>query len=206
VKILITGARGVIGSRLAATFEGEHDLRLLSRSEVPGDPRWVQADVTDIGAVVQAAEGVDAVIHLAIASGQEGDYEDDIFNAERFDTNVKGTYNVFEAARRAGVKRVIHTSSLTVVWGYQAPDWVEGDASARPVGTYALTKTLAERIAEHYAHAYGLSVVCLRIPKPIDINDPETKRTPILPRGSHSQTSSALTLLLWTQRRSRSKL
>jgi len=162
--------------------------------------------VTDIGAVVQAAEGVDAVIHLAIASGQEGDYEDDIFNAERFDTNVKGTYNVFEAARRAGVKRVIHTSSLTVVWGYQAPDWVEGDASARPVGTYALTKTLAERIAEHYAHAYGLSVVCLRIPKPIDINDPETKRTPILPRGSHSQTSSALTLLLWTQRRSRSKL
>jgi len=182
MTVLISGASGTIGRMLIRELEGECDLRLLSRKEIPGDPRWWQVDVTDFQSVEKACQGVDTVIHLAIATGQEGDYEDDIFNRERLDTNVKGTYNVFEAARRGGVGRFIYTSSLTVVWGYPAPTYVDGDAPAKPVGTYALTKHLGEQIACYYASEFEMSVICLRIPKPIDIEDPQSKAEPILPQ------------------------
>ena len=131
MRILITGATGVIGSKLVPTLEGEHELRLLSRRAFTGDSRWRQVDVTDIDQVCDAAEGMDMAIHLAIATGREGDYEEDAFNSQRMDINVKGTYNLFEAARRHRLKRVIYTSSLTVVWGYPPPKWVEGDAPAK---------------------------------------------------------------------------
>ncbi len=182
MKILITGATGVIGSRLVPALEGEHELRLLSRRAFPDDARWRQVDVTDIEQVCDAAEGMDMAIHLAIATGREGDYEEDAFNSQRMDINVKGTYNLFEAARRQRLKRVICTSSLTVVWGYPPPQWVEGDAPAKPVGTYALTKYLGEKIAEYYAELHGISALCLRIPKPFDIDDPELANTSILPQ------------------------
>ena len=182
MKVLIPGARGLIGSKLVPALERDHDLRLLSRRPFPDDPRAYQVDITNIDPVLRAAQGMDALIHLAIATGREGDYEDDAFNAQRLDINAKGTYNVFEAARRAGIRRVIHTSSLTVVWGYPSPEWIEGDAPAKPIGTYALTKHLSEQIAHYYATVHGLSVICMRIPKPIDIDDPKTKGFPILPQ------------------------
>ena len=182
MKILITGATGVIGSRLVPALEGKHELRLLSRRAFPDDARWRQVDVTDIEQVCDAAEGMEMAIHLAIATGREGDFEEDAFNSQRMDVNVKGTYNLFEAARRHRLKRVIYTSSLTVVWGYPPPQWVDGDAPAKPVGTYALTKYLGEKIAEYYAELHGISTLCLRIPKPFDIDDPESRNAPILPQ------------------------
>lgn len=180
MKIMITGASGTIGQKLVNALEQEHDLCLLSLSQVADDARWHQVDVTCFEDVLNAMTGVDMVIHLAIASGFEGDYEEDGFNALRLDVNVKGTYTVFEAARRVGVKRVIYTSSLTVVWG--ATGFVEGDAPAQPVGTYALTKHLGEQVAQYYATQHKMSVLCLRIPKPIDVADASTKDTPILPQ------------------------
>lgn len=180
--VLITGANGVIGRKLIQALESEHDLRLLSRRPPSDDPRWRQVEITDLQQVLDATQGIDAVIHLAKAPGHEGDYEDDDFNAHRMDTNVKGTFNVLEAAHRAGVKRVIYTSSLTVVWGYPKTEWITGDAPARPIGTYALTKHLGEQIAGYYARARGLSAICLRIPKPIDIDDAQSRASPILPQ------------------------
>ena len=182
MKILITGATGVIGSRLVPAFEGEHELRLLSRRDFPDDSRWLQVDVTDIDQVCEASEGMDVAIHLAIATGREGDYEDDDFNRQRMDINVKGTYNLFEAARRHGLKRVIYTSSLTVVWGYPPPQWVDGDAPAKPVGTYALTKYMGEKIAEYYAEMHGVQSLCMRIPKPFDVEDKTLANSSILPQ------------------------
>ncbi len=182
MKILITGATGVIGSRLVPALEVEHELRLLSRRDFPDDSRWRRVDVTDIDQVCDAAEGMDMAIHLAIATGREGDYEEDVFNRQRMDINVKGTYNLFEAARRHRLKRVIYTSSLTVVWGYPPPQWVDGDAPAKPVGTYALTKYMGEKIAEYYAELHGISALCLRIPKPFDVHDTKLANSSILPQ------------------------
>jgi len=180
MKILITGARGQIGSRLVPALEKEHELRLLSRSPVADDPRWCQVEVSDLSQMAASTEGMEAVVHLAIAGG-EGDDEDS-FNARRFDTNVKGTYNVFEAAARAGVRRVVYASSLTAVWGYPPPGRVASDAPGFAVDTYGLTKYLGEEIAAHYERLYPMSVVCLRIPHPVDIEDAGSRERKIWPQ------------------------
>lgn len=169
MRILVTGATGTIGRRLVPALEREHDV-------VAGD--LPALDVTQLDSVERAMHGVDAVVHLAVASGHEGEFEDDAFNQLRFDVNVKGTWNVLEAARRAGVKRFVHTSSLMVVWGYDPPAWVEADAPPRPVGTYALTKQLAESLCEHYARQHAMSIACLRIAKPIDLDEPRATIRP----------------------------
>jgi uronate dehydrogenase len=95
---------------------------------------------------------------------------------------VKGTWNVLEAARRNKIKRVIHTSSIMVTWGYPPPDPIAGDAPPRTEGVYSLTKALGETIAEHFARNHGLSIVCLRIQKPIDPAEPRWRTGPIRPQ------------------------
>ena len=143
MRVLVTGAAGFVGQHVIRSLSDKFELRLGDIQPLD-DPRWVPCDITQPNSVRSAMEGVDAVLHLAMASGLEGSLEDDAFNQIRFDVHVRGTFNVLKAAADAGVKRVIHTSSIMVVWGYEPPEWVAGDASARPVGTYAITKMLAE--------------------------------------------------------------
>src|SRR4029077_19512316 len=104
-RVLITGAAGYVGRHVTRGLEAEHELRLGDLSIPDGDARWVRLDVPRPEEAAAAMRGVDAVIHLAVASGHEGDYEDDAFNQLRFDVNVKGTCNVLEAARRGGGRR-----------------------------------------------------------------------------------------------------
>jgi uronate dehydrogenase len=155
--VLVTGATGEVARGVVPLLEKQFDLRLLS-PEPPGeDSRFMQVDILDWAALARAMEGVDAVLHLAVASGHGGLYEDDGFNDRRFDVNVKGTYHVFETARRARVRRVVHVSSVMVSWSHAllvkqrgGKELVPGDALPMPFGTYALTKTLAEQVARHY--------------------------------------------------------
>jgi uronate dehydrogenase len=69
-----------------------------------------------------------------------------------------------------------------VAWGYPLPEQVSGDAPPRPVGTYAVTKQLAEQLCRHYAESFDMSIVCIRIPKPIDLGDERWKSRPIRPQ------------------------
>lgn len=182
MRILITGANGNIGRHLSRALDSEHELLLGDLPPNPSDSRYRHLDVTNLNDLLEAMTGVDAVIHLAIATGHEGDYEDDDFNQQRFDVNVKGTFNVLEAARRAGVKRFVYTSSIMVTWGYPLDGMINGNALPKPVGTYALTKVLGESICESFARNHGMSIVCLRIPKPVDLDDPQWKTRPIRPQ------------------------
>ncbi len=180
--VLVTGATGEVGRGVLPWLQERFELRLLSLDPPGDDPRRLQADLLDWDALSAAMHGVEAVLHLAIASGHSGVYEDDACNDRRFDVNVKGTYHVFEAARCAGVRRIVHVSSLMVVWGHGCAAPVPGDAPPRPVGVYALTKALSEQIARHYADAHGLEVITLRIAAPLDISDPQRLRRPVRPQ------------------------
>lgn len=180
--VVVTGATGEVARGVLPFLEQEFDLRLLALDPPGDDPRRLQADLLDWQAMAQALRGVDAVLHLAVATGQVGPFEEDAFNDARFDVNVKGTFHVFESALRARVRRVVHVSSLMVVWGYGKGVWVPGDAEPRPVGTYALTKTLAERTAQYYADSAGVEVITLRIAAPLDLADPGLRNKPVRPQ------------------------
>src|SRR5215469_12874284 len=104
--VLVTGATGEVARGVLPWLEQRFNLRLLALDPPGDDPRRIHADLLDWQAISAAVHGVNAVLHLAVASGHSGVYEDDAFNDLRFDVNVKGTYHVFEAARRARVRRV----------------------------------------------------------------------------------------------------
>lgn len=136
-------------------------------------------DITDYSAVVDAMQGVDAVVHLAIVSEREfvtdkprfeaaeGD-EYLRFNEASIDGNVRGTYHILEAARAAGVKRVVLGSSLTVLLGQPRYPRIHDDLPVRPVNFYAVTKLWGEQLGEYFSRRHGLTVYCLRFGQPLE--------------------------------------
>ena len=189
LSVLVTGATGGVARGVLSFLEPHFGLRLLAPDVPEEGPRFLRGDILDLGFLTRALHGIEAVLHLAVAAGHTGTYEDDAFNDLRFDVNVKGTHHVFEAARRAGVRRVVQVSSLMVTWGHalaihrQGPGTrVPGDAPPRPVGTYALTKALGEEVARHYAECHELEVITVRIAAPVDLGDPELPRKTLRPQ------------------------
>ena len=160
--ILVTGAAGRIGTMLRSRLARPgRVLRLLDVAPLPGGPgagaETLTATVTDLAAVTAACAGADAVIHLG------GIPSEDAW-APILDVNINGTYTVFEAARRAGVPRVVYASSNHAVGfapreSFPVPD----GASPLPDTYYGVSKAAGEAIAALYAHRYGLEAVCVRI-------------------------------------------
>jgi uronate dehydrogenase len=187
--LLVTGATGEVARGVLPILAQHFTLRLLAPDAPEDDPRFVRTNVLDWFALAEVMQGVNVVLHLAVAPGHSGTYEDDSFNDQRFDVNVKGTYHVFETARRAGVRRVVHVSSVMVTWGHalkllaeQSAEKVPGDAPPHPVGTYALTKALSEEIARSYGEHQGLEVITLRITAPLDVSAPNLRSKPVRPQ------------------------
>jgi nucleoside-diphosphate-sugar epimerase len=185
-RVLVTGLSGLIGGVLRRHLAGVHELHALSRRPVPGLP-GLQADVTDLAAILPVFTGMEVIVHLAAAVGDSAPLEAVV------QTNLVGTYNVFEAARRAGVRRVVFASSGSTVSGwerempYQA--LVEGrygdvgqwtkithETPVRPTGLYGASKVWGEALARHYADAHGLSMICVRIGHVTAADRPRTAR------------------------------
>jgi uronate dehydrogenase len=99
---------------------------------------------------------MDAIIHFG-AFSVEGPW-DTILGA-----NIVGTYNLFEAAKRQGVKRVVFASSNHVVGFYPRDQRINTEVTALPDTLYGVSKTFGEGLAAFYAHKFGLRVLCLRI-------------------------------------------
>jgi nucleoside-diphosphate-sugar epimerase len=172
-RVLVTGMSGLIGTALREHIEGKYTLRALNRRPVPGVDCH-QADLGDLEAIKPAFAGVHTVVHLAAAAG------DHQLPADIMRSNVVGAYNVFEASRLAGVTRVIFASSGATVSGWEREppishivagrydevgEWkpLTRDSPLRPSGLYGASKVWGEVLARHYADAYGMSVICLRI-------------------------------------------
>ncbi len=170
-KILITGAGGRIGRDLATRLAERFDVRAMYHRSVPDNPPsddWLTADTGALEAVLPAMAGVDAVVHLAGEPSPSAPWE------EVLEANIVGTRNVFEAARLAGVKRVVFASTNHVMGMYDRDRaWpVYADQPVRPDSLYGVSKAFGEALGRYYADQHGLDVVCLRIgwwqPEPAD--------------------------------------
>jgi uronate dehydrogenase len=164
--VLITGAAGGIGTRLRQLLKGVYRELRLSDVKPPrdlaADESFVAADLADMTAVERAVVGVDGIVHLGGFS-VEGPWET-ILQA-----NIIGCYNLFEAARRHGVGRVVFASSNHVVGFYPRQRRIGVDDPVRPDSRYGASKAFGEALAALYAYKHGLRVTCLRIGNVSDV-------------------------------------
>lgn len=162
-RVVITGAAGAIGVLLRHELAGK-DRELVLVDIAPQEPvapgeaaRVVTASVEDLGALRQAVAGADAIIHLAgLIDGHAWE--------EYVRVNITGTYNVLEAARRAGVGRVVYASSNHAVgWTERSSQVVPADLFPRPDSYYGVGKVAAEALCSLYHDRHGIDAICVRI-------------------------------------------
>jgi nucleoside-diphosphate-sugar epimerase len=172
--VLVTGMSGLIGSAVRRQLGEKYELSALNRRDIPGVPCH-RADIADLEAILPAFEGKDTVVHLAALARVEETWEEILHH------NVIGTYNVLEACRRAGVKRVVYASSGATIsgWDREMPyrELVEGrydsvperweklthHSPPRPSGLYGCSKLWGEALARHFVDTSDLSILCLRL-------------------------------------------
>ena len=168
-SVLITGAAGHIGRYLRTTMRDRYRLRLSdirAPRDLEDEEDFVEADVADVDAMCGAAEGMHGIVHLGAVSAE--DAWEPILAA-----NIIGTYNVYEAARRQGVERVVFASSNHAVGFYPRSQTVGVDVTVRPDSRYGVSKAYGEALASLYADKYGVRSLCLRIgnvaDEPLDV-------------------------------------
>jgi len=159
-NILVTGAAGGVGTRLRSLMKGLYPSILWSDIRKPddlaADEAFQAADLSQMPQVEKIVAGVDGIVHLGGFS-VEGPWDTILQN------NIVGTYNMFEAAYRAGVKRVVFASSNHAVGFYPRDKRIGINMPVRPDSRYGVSKAFGEAIGALYADKHGLRVTCLRI-------------------------------------------
>ena len=178
MRIAVTGGSGKLGRTVVRELrEAGHHVVALDATGERG-PGFVRVDLTDYGQTVDAIlgveeqiDGLDAIVHLAAipAPGIQGD-------AATFHNNIRVTYNVFQSARRAGIRNIVYASSETVLGlPFDVPPPyipVDEDYPARPESTYSLVKHLEEQMAiELVRWDPALKIVALRFSNVMDPSD-----------------------------------
>jgi len=173
LRVLVTGAAGFIGSHVSEAllargdqvvgfdnfdpFYGrdvkERNLEELRRTK---GFSFVEGDIVRHSLPL---DGVAVVVHLAARPGVRPSLEDPASYSE---TNVTGTVRVFEAVRRAGIRRVVFGSSSSVYGDATPAPFSEDAVAAQPISPYAASKRAGELMAQAFAHLYGLQIACLR--------------------------------------------
>ncbi len=159
-RILMTGAAGGIGTSLRKLLPAIYPDLLLSDLKAPADlakdEKFKAADLADLAQVEAICEGVDGILHFGGYS-VEGPWD------QILQSNIIGGYNLFEAARKKGVKRVVFASSNHAVGFYPRHHHIGTDVTARPDSRYGVSKVFGEAVGALYADKHGLGVTCLRI-------------------------------------------
>lgn len=169
MHILITGAAGDVGTRLRRLLKGAYprirtsDIR--KPTDLEADEEFIAADLADYREVEKITTGIDGIVHLG-GHSVEGPW-DTIHKS-----NIVGCYNLFEAAYRTGVKRVVFASSNHAVGFYPRGQKIGVDVTVRPDSRYGVSKAFGEAVGALYADKHGLRVTCIRIgnvnDKPLD--------------------------------------
>jgi uronate dehydrogenase len=164
-RVLLTGAAGNVGRRLRRLLAPVYpELRLSDRLPPPDldlAESFVAADLTVPAEIEAAVEGMEGIVHLG-GHSVEGPWETIL------EANIIGCYNLFEAARRKGVKRVVFASSNHAVGFYPRHRRIGTDVTVRPDSRYGVSKAFGEALGAFYADKHGLGVLCLRIGHVLD--------------------------------------
>jgi UDP-glucose 4-epimerase len=166
MKYLVTGGAGFIGSHISRTLiERGHSVRVFDnfssgkRENLKGlDVEIIEGDLRDADAVAKAVKGMDIIFHEAAFVSVPESMEKP---QECFDVNVTGTSNLFEAARKAGVKRAIFATSAAVYGDSEAYPLSE-DTPLRQLSPYATSKRVDELYGQLYTSSFNFEVVALR--------------------------------------------
>ncbi len=182
-KVLITGAAGRIGSIVRRYLGQKYELSGVDLKGVDDIPCTV-ADLGDLDAVRPAFQGQDTVVHLGADPSPQGSWESILHN------NIIGTYNVYEAAREAGVQRIIFASTNHVVGFYplkqdpyraiyegrlkevRRPFPLLTPEMYRPDSYYGVSKAFGELLGSYYHDEFGISTICVRIGWVMTPDDP----------------------------------
>jgi len=178
LPLLITGSSGLIGTAAWRRLEDFPERYRLRGLDVAADPdrsaATVIGNVADMVAVRAAVTGAHTVVHLG-ANGGPGSLWDRVR-----ESNLVGTYNVFEASREAGVRRIVFASTGQVTWNWeQEPPLSEAISGTydgppggyarvdhtwpvRPSGIYAASKLWGEALGRYYSDVHGISVIVIR--------------------------------------------
>lgn len=167
--ILITGAAGRLGTELRRGLAPHaRKLRLAARAEITDlapNEESVVFDLADEAAVMAACEGVSAIVHFG-GIAVERPWE------EILNSNIRGSYHIYEAARKHRVKRVVYASSVHAIGFHRLEDHIDANAPHRPDGLYGLSKCFVEDLGRLYWDKFGIETVALRIfssfPEPAD--------------------------------------
>jgi uronate dehydrogenase len=166
-RILLTGAAGGIGRVLRDRIKPWADVVRLSDLGDLGEAREgeeiVQCDLADKAAVLAMMEGVDVVLHFG---GLSTEYTFE----EIMQANILGTYNLYEAVHKCGVKRVVFASSNHTIGFYPTTTKIDANDPVRPDTFYGVSKCFGETLSRYYFDRLGIETVCIRIgaafPKP----------------------------------------
>lgn len=164
-RVLLTGAAGRIGAAFVTQERERYAFRLVYHSEssreaaaeTAAEHERITLDVADLDAVRQACAGIDTVVHLAADPSPAAD-----FYGSLLESNIKGAFNVFQAAQEQGCARVVFASSVHAVAGYPVDVQPRTDDQVRPMNMYGATKCFGEATAACFAYQ-GLSSICIRI-------------------------------------------
>jgi nucleoside-diphosphate-sugar epimerase len=164
-RVLVTGGAGRLGRLvLAELISAGYEVSSFDLAAPAGfDCESDIGNLADLAAVESALAGVDAVCHIGAIPGEKGFEPPQIF-----ESNVRGTFNVLEAAHRQGVQRIVFASSIVVygasaMWGQPAYLPIDESHPCAPVTTYAMSKLNGETYCRGYTLRYGLETACLRL-------------------------------------------
>lgn len=164
--VLLTGAGGSIGKgyrdAYLRSYREHYRLRLgVHNPRELDDDRFDDIStlaIEDMRSVARACREVDVVVHLAASPDWQGE-----FRSELHDPNIVGAYNVFEAARKAGVRRIVYASSVHAIMGYPVDYQAHSDDPPRADTMYGVTKVFGEALCSSYAYEHGMSCIAIRI-------------------------------------------
>jgi len=187
-RVLITGSSGLIGGVLRSRLPDKYELSGVDIRPEPGY-RCLGADMTDLDSILSAFEAIDTVVDLAAQAENTTEW------SRVQENNLPSTYNALEAARIAGVKRVIFASSNHVTGMYESDypyssivkgnykgldpsdtPHITSDMPIRPDGPYGIGKAFGEAAGRYYSDEFGVSVICIRIGSLVEESRPNNIR------------------------------